>query len=74
MNPANLAHTCGTCHPGAGERFAIGPVHVLPESQAEHPVVRFIRHFYWVTIPLAIAFMFLHDLLDLIGSHPAKSE
>ena len=29
VNPANLAHTCGTCHPGAGQTFAIGPVHVL---------------------------------------------
>jgi cytochrome b subunit of formate dehydrogenase len=66
VNPANLAHTCGACHPGAGERFAIGPVHVRPETQAEHPVVRVIRHFYWLVIPLAIAFMFLHHLLDLI--------
>jgi cytochrome b subunit of formate dehydrogenase len=66
VNPANLAHTCGACHPGAGERFAIGPVHVLPESQFEHPIVRFIRHFYWVVIPLAIGFMFFHDLMDLI--------
>jgi len=66
INPANLAHTCGACHPGAGQRFAIGPVHVRPETRAEHPVVRVIRRFYWVTIPLAVAFMFLHHLMDLI--------
>ncbi len=66
VNPANLAHTCGACHPGAGERFAIGPVHVRPETRSEHPIVRIIRHFYWLTIPIAIAFMFLHHLLDLI--------
>jgi len=72
VNPANLAHTCGNCHAGAGERFAIGPVHVLLESSNEHPVVQFIRRFYLVTIPLAIAFMLLHDLLDLIRKSSGK--
>ena len=33
INPANLAHTCGACHPGAGEKFAIGPVHVRAQAQ-----------------------------------------
>jgi cytochrome b subunit of formate dehydrogenase len=64
VNPANLARTCGACHPGAGERFAIGPVHVFPESRAENPVVRFIRRTYWVLIPLTLGFMFLHHALD----------
>jgi len=66
VNAANLAHTCGACHSGAGQRFAIGPVHVLPETRNEHPVVRFIRHTYWVLIPLTIGFMFLHHLLDFL--------
>jgi formate dehydrogenase gamma subunit len=66
VNPANLAHTCGACHAGAGSRFAIGPVHVTPESRSEHPVVRIIRHIYWILIPLAIGFMFLHHLLDFL--------
>ncbi|HTS13434.1 MAG TPA: cytochrome b/b6 domain-containing protein [Candidatus Limnocylindrales bacterium] len=66
VNPANLAHTCGACHAGAGQRFAIGPVHVLPETRSEHPVVRFIRHFYWILIPLTIGFMFLHQFLDFL--------
>jgi cytochrome b subunit of formate dehydrogenase len=70
--PANLVRTCGACHPGAGERFAIGPVHVLPESRAEHPIVRMIRRFYWVIIPLAVAFMFLHDLIDLLRKASEK--
>ncbi len=66
VNPANLAHTCGACHPGAGGGFAIGPVHILPESRSESPVVRIIRHVYWVLIPLAIGLMFLHQLLDFL--------
>ena len=66
VNPANLAHTCGQCHAGAGKDFAIGPVHVWPGSASEHPVVRFIRLTYWFLIPIAIGFMFLHQLLDFL--------
>jgi cytochrome b subunit of formate dehydrogenase len=72
VNPANLARTCGACHAGAGQRFAIGPVHILPESRSEHPVVRFIRRFYLLMIPLAIAFMLFHDLADLIRKSSGK--
>jgi len=69
VNPANLAHTCGSCHPGAGKDFAIGPVHVLPQSRSEYPVVRWIRQAYWILIPLAIGFMFFHQLLDFLRKY-----
>ena len=29
INPANIAATCGTCHPGAGENFSKGRIHVI---------------------------------------------
>jgi cytochrome b subunit of formate dehydrogenase len=64
VNVANLAHTCGMCHPGAGHEFAIGLVHVQSQTRSEHPVVRFIRRFYWIVIPLTVGFMFLHQFLD----------
>jgi predicted CXXCH cytochrome family protein len=32
INPANLAATCGTCHPGAGENFSKGKIHVISEK------------------------------------------
>ena len=32
INPANLAATCGTCHPGAGENFSKGKIHVVSEK------------------------------------------
>lgn len=67
VHPANLAATCGACHPGAGERFAIGAVHVRPGTESEHVVVMWIRLAYYVLIPLAIAFMFLHNLLDWLA-------
>jgi len=66
VNVANLAHTCGKCHPGAGETFAIGPVHVTSATRSENAVVRWIRLFYWVLIPIAIAFMFFHQAADFL--------
>ena len=67
VNRTNLARTCGTCHPGAGERFTIGPVHVRPESASEHPTVRWIRLAYYLLIPLALLFMVLHNALDFFA-------
>ncbi len=67
VHPANLANTCGKCHPGAGTRFALGPVHVRPASATEHPVVAFIRITYWILIPLVIGFLLLHNLLDFLA-------
>ena len=67
VNRANLARTCGTCHPGAGERFTIGPVHVAPATASEHPTVRWIRWAYYLLIPLTIAFMLLHNALDFFA-------
>jgi cytochrome b subunit of formate dehydrogenase len=66
VNHANLAQTCGACHPGAGSTFAIGPVHVGVASPSEHVVVKGIRRIYWVLIPLAVGFMFFHQLLDFL--------
>jgi len=66
VHPANLAATCGACHPGAGRAFAIGPVHIAAASQREPVAVKWIRRSYWLLIPLAIAFMFLHHFLDFL--------
>jgi len=62
--PANLAKTCGHCHPGAGERFAIGPVHVIPASTDANPLLYYVRIFYLFTIPTVLGFMFLHNFFD----------
>jgi cytochrome b subunit of formate dehydrogenase len=64
VNKANLAKTCGTCHPQAGSRFAIGPVHVLPGLRQE-AVVYWVRRLYLWLIWLVIGGMLLHNLLDL---------
>ena len=67
VNAANLAKTCGNCHAGAGEHFAIGPVHVQIASGPAHPVVKWIRWTYLVLIPLTLGFMILHNLIDFVS-------
>jgi formate dehydrogenase gamma subunit len=61
---ANLAATCGKCHPDAGKTFALGPVHVLPGTAAGNPWLRYVRTFYLFTIPVALGFMLFHNFLD----------
>ncbi len=72
INPKNLAHTCGTCHPGAGQNFAIGSVHTT--SAIENPVVKWIRIAYWILIPLTVGFMLLHNGLDFFVKVFGKSK
>jgi len=67
VHQSNLGKTCGVCHPGAGERFAIGAVHVSTEAANEHPVVRWSRIFYLIVIPLTFGGMFLHHLIDFLA-------
>ena len=64
VNKANLAATCGACHPGVGTRFAIGPVHVLP-GQPKQAAVYWVRLLYLWLIWLVIGGMLLHNALDL---------
>jgi cytochrome b subunit of formate dehydrogenase len=59
----NLPQTCGGCHAGAGQRFALGSVHQL-ENQNEPPAVAYVRSFYYIVIPATLGFMFLHNLGD----------
>jgi len=66
VHPANLAKTCGACHSGAGERFAIGPVHVTSATRSEHAAVRFVRVAYLTLIPATLGFMLLHNGLDFL--------
>jgi cytochrome b subunit of formate dehydrogenase len=64
VHPAKLAETCSACHPGAGKRFALGPVHVLPGGSQEPAPIRWARSFYLVVIPVTIGFMLLHHAGD----------
>ncbi|MBM3810321.1 MAG: hypothetical protein FJW20_01675 [Acidimicrobiia bacterium] len=59
-HPDHLAQTCGQCHPGAGRRFALGPIHA-PMDNGEAMPIRFVRLFYQVLIPVLIGWMLLHN-------------
>jgi len=65
VNAANLAHTCGACHPGAGQTFAIGPVHVGISARSQG-AVKWIQRLYWILIPLAAGFMLFHHASDFL--------
>ena len=71
VHPANLPQTCGKCHPGAGQRFALGPVHITP---ANVPVLFWIRVIYLWVIGVTIGLMTVHNALDLVHKSRHRSE
>jgi cytochrome b subunit of formate dehydrogenase len=65
IHPQNLAKTCGNCHPGAGQRFAISQIHTV-EGRSEPRGVTYVRQFYLLIIPLTLGLMLLHNAGDWI--------
>jgi cytochrome b subunit of formate dehydrogenase len=63
INKANLVETCGECHPGANENFAIGNIHVTRQDEDE-PIIYFIATLYIFLIILTIGGMFAHNAID----------
>jgi cytochrome b subunit of formate dehydrogenase len=65
INKANLPRTCGQCHPGAGENFAAGKVHmdIREAGDTGTAVVRWVRWFYLWMIVGVIGGMLLHNLI-----------
>ncbi|MBI4840969.1 MAG: hypothetical protein HY803_07825 [candidate division NC10 bacterium] len=63
IHPDNLPATCGKCHPGAGENFAKGMVHVALTTR-EEPILFYVRAFYLLLIAVTISGMGLHNGLD----------
>lgn len=66
VHKANLASTCGRCHPGASERFAAGNVHVPVRGDADAPIVYWIATAYIILIVVVIGGMVVHNLLDFV--------
>jgi cytochrome b subunit of formate dehydrogenase len=70
IHPANLARTCGQCHPRANARFAVGRVHVSPEAArgqaGSDPLLHLIASLYVVLIVGVIGGMTVHNALDFI--------
>lgn len=64
VHASNLARTCGRCHANAGQRFALGKIHVPPEK-TDTRLAGMVRTVYLFLIPATVAFMLLHNALDL---------
>jgi cytochrome b subunit of formate dehydrogenase len=71
ISKANLAMTCGKCHPGANARFTIGSVHVATETRQE-PLLYWIASSYIFLIIFTIGGMFIHNLIDFIRKSRRK--
>ncbi|MFI5395197.1 MAG: cytochrome b/b6 domain-containing protein [Candidatus Binatia bacterium] len=63
INAANLAATCGKCHPNAGARFTIGSVHGASNAVGTW-AASWVRWTYLWLIALTIGGMFVHNALD----------
>ncbi len=70
VNQANLVQTCGQCHPGANQRFAVGKVHVSPETagggDGSSPILYLISSIYVLVIIVVAGGMVVHNALDLL--------
>jgi len=65
VSEANVAGTCGKCHPGAGTSFEIGKVHVSATSSPTR-IEYWVRIVYLWLIVGVVGFMVLHNAVDLI--------
>jgi cytochrome b subunit of formate dehydrogenase len=63
--PANLAATCGSCHPGATQSFTMGAVHVIATA-GNDDILSIIATVYIVLIVVIIGGMLAHNLLDFV--------
>ena len=65
IHASRLATTCGRCHPGANQRFAVGAVHVVMSRQ-EEPLLYFIATAYVILIVTVVGGMVVHNTLDFV--------
>src|SRR5208283_4823387 len=65
INHANLAKTCGQCHPGANEKFITSKVHLDNTAKADFgtTAIAYITKFYIWMIVVVIGGMVLHNLI-----------
>ena len=65
INHANLAKTCGQCHPGANNKFITSKVHLDGAAKADvgSKVIAYINKFYIWMIVAVIGGMLLHNLI-----------
>jgi len=65
VNPANLQHTCGECHPKISEGMASTPIHGIGGQGLRTPAADVVEKIYILAIAVIIGLMVLHWLIDL---------
>jgi cytochrome b subunit of formate dehydrogenase len=65
VNPSNLQHTCGECHPSISEAMASTPIHGVGGQGLRTPVADVVEKIYIVAITVIIGLMILHWVIDL---------
>src|ERR1051325_828840 len=68
INKTHLVQTCGKCHPGANEKFALSKVHVDITAATSGPALSdqinwWVRRIYILLIVGLVGGMFVHNLL-----------
>ena len=71
INKANLSKTCGRCHKGANQNFAVGKIHVSITKEKE-PILYWIATTYIVLILVVVGGMLVHNVLDFIKKSKIK--
>ncbi len=71
VSKANLAVTCGKCHPGANENFTKGSVHIVL-AEKEEPGLYWIATIYLILIGVTIGGMFFHNFIDFVKKAKIK--
>jgi|YelNatPaOPRAMG01_1025707.scaffolds.fasta_scaffold15716_4 hypothetical protein len=64
INRANLAKTCGRCHPNANVNFTKGKIHVNYKSKSTG-ILYYIGMFFEILTVSTLTLLFIHILLDL---------
>ncbi|RJP73675.1 MAG: hypothetical protein C4524_14255 [Candidatus Zixiibacteriota bacterium] len=73
IHPANLAHTCGRCHPNAGEKFTEGKMHVAATFE-NSPGVFIVRQFYYIFIGGLMVIFVAYIVIEQTGSARRRRE
>ena len=64
VNPANLAKTCGECHPSANDNFTQGSVHGYDRDDLPGTILKIVKGSYAFLIIAVIGGFLLHNGID----------
>ena len=67
IHPDNLRATCGSCHPGASEKFVGSLVHISKELP-QQVLSYWIKIIYMILIAVTIGFMVIHNVI-IVAHH-----